>query len=84
MIKIKNGFKFEMFRLIKMIKFDKKEPYPLLFLAISLLLFIYAPKQGGFWWSDASRHAMDGAFFYEFFKDLPLFRPIAYAVDFYL
>lgn len=56
----------------------------LLFFMCGVLLFVFSPKQGGFWWSDASRHAMDGAFFYEFFVDLPLANPVSYAVDFYL
>jgi len=56
----------------------------LLFGLVAIFLFIFSPKQGGFWWSDASRHAMNGAFFYEFLTDLPLANPIEYAVDFYL
>lgn len=56
----------------------------LFFFICTVLLFAFSPKQGGFWWSDASRHAMDGAFFYEFFADLTVANAIRYAVDFYL
>lgn len=56
----------------------------LTFIAFNIFIFAFSPKQGGFWWSDASRHAMDGAFFYDFFSDFPLTYPIKYAIDFYL
>lgn len=63
-----------------------KKPLADLFLLglVAIFVFISSPKQGGFWWSDASRHAMDGAFFYDFFSDFPLNDPIRYAIDFYL
>jgi hypothetical protein len=48
------------------------------------LLLITAPVRGDFWWSDASRHAMDGAFFYEFFSHFPILDIRGWAVDFYL
>ena len=57
--------------------------YLSLFIAV-MLLFITSPRQGDFWWSDASRHAMDGAFYYSFFADFPMENPKAYAISFYL
>jgi hypothetical protein len=48
------------------------------------LLYSTSPANGDFWWSDASRHAMNGAFFYDFFSALPLENPMDWAVDYYL
>jgi hypothetical protein len=48
------------------------------------LLYATSPTNGDFWWSDASRHAMNGAFFYDFFSALPFDRPMEWAVDYYL
>lgn len=53
-------------------------------LAPVALLFLTAPTRYDFWWSDAARHAMDGAFFLEFFRDMPLSDPVGYAKSFYL
>jgi hypothetical protein len=38
---------------------------------------------GDFWWSDASRHAMDGVFFLDAARDLPFRQPHAYAERYY-
>jgi 4-amino-4-deoxy-L-arabinose transferase-like glycosyltransferase len=48
------------------------------------ILFFTAPRQGDFWWADASRHAMDGLFYHDFFRDLPLSNPFQWAMDYYL
>lgn len=47
-------------------------------------LFGTSPLEGGFSWSDASRHAMDGAFFYDGFRALPVDDPFDWASRFYL
>lgn len=38
---------------------------------------------GGFWWTDESRHAMDGVFFLDFFKDIPSTDPVGYAEEYF-
>src|SRR6266852_9337259 len=55
----------------------------LLFLAV-LILFQTSPTNGDFWWSDAPRHALDGAFYRDLLHDLPLDRIKEYAIDYYL
>jgi 4-amino-4-deoxy-L-arabinose transferase-like glycosyltransferase len=53
-------------------------------LAIAVgLIFATAPAEG-FWWNDAPRHAMDGVFYFDFFRDLPLQNPKEYAIQYYL
>ena len=48
------------------------------------VLFITSPQHGDFWWSDAPRHAIDGVFYYDLLKELPLFRLKEYAMDYYV
>src|SRR6476646_5709226 len=48
------------------------------------ILFHTAPRAGDFWWSDAPRHAMDGAFYKDFFHDLPLSHAKQYAINYYV
>ena len=40
--------------------------------------------QGDFWWSDAPRHAMDGAFYYDMARALPVTHLKQWAIDYYL
>src|SRR5271167_1204525 len=49
-----------------------------------LLLFKTSPTQGDFWWSDAPRHAMDGVFYYDLARALPVAHPKQWAVNYYL
>ena len=56
----------------------------LLLLVAVLLLFQSSPTAGDFWWSDAPRHALDGAFYRDLLHDLPLSRIKQYAMDYYL
>src|SRR6267378_984895 len=57
----------------------------LLVLAVAVvLLFESSPRRGDFWWSDAPRHAMDGAFYRDFFHDLPLRHAKQYAMNYYV
>ncbi len=46
-------------------------------------LFATAPI-GEFWWSDAPRHALNGAFLRDFARDLPLAHAEQYAIDYYV
>ncbi len=49
-----------------------------------VLLFKTSPTQGDFWWSDAPRHAMDGAFYYDMARALPIHHLKQWAIDYYL
>ena len=55
----------------------------LLALAI-FLLFKTSPTQGDFWWADASRHAMDGAFYYDLARALPITHLKLWAINYYI
>jgi hypothetical protein len=58
-----------------------------IFLGLTLAivaLFVTAPRAGQFWWSDAPRHALNGAFLRDFFSSLPLRDAKQWAVDYYL
>jgi hypothetical protein len=57
----------------------------LLLLAIAVfLLFETSPRAGDFWWSDAPRHAMDGIFYYDMARNLPITHLKQWAMDYYL
>lgn len=53
-------------------------------LAAAALLFATAPVAGDFWWSDAPRHALNGAFVKDFAAALPWRDPKGWAIDYYL
>ena len=58
---------------------------PLLLLGISvLLLFLSVPYEADLWWSDATRHTMDGVFFHDLIRDLPVGHLKQYAMDYYI
>lgn len=46
-------------------------------------LLATAPVDGDFWWSDAPRHALNGVFLMDLFRDLPLADPRGYAYAYY-
>jgi hypothetical protein len=48
-----------------------------------ILLFVTAPRDGDFWWSDAPRHALNGAFLLDAFKALPWEDPAGFAKSYY-
>ena len=48
------------------------------------LLFRTSPRAGDFWWSDAPRHAMDGAFYRDMARSLPVTHLEQWATDYYL
>lgn len=51
--------------------------------ALTLLLHLQGLGRGDFWTSDDARHALDGVFILDFFRDLPLSHPIDYLVQYY-
>jgi hypothetical protein len=51
---------------------------------VALLGFATSPPDGGFWWTDAPRHALDGAFILDLLRDLPLADPVGYTYEYYL
>lgn len=55
----------------------------LLLVALVLLLFAFAPRQGEFFWSDAPRHALNGVFVMDFLKAMPWEDPVAFAERYY-
>ena len=58
-------------------------PFLLLAGAVALLFFT-APYDRDMWWSDASRHAMDGAFYRDLFRHMPLGHLREFAMNYYL
>src|SRR5271157_1303663 len=48
------------------------------------LLFRTSPRAGDFWWSDAPRHAMDGVFYRDMARSLPVTHLKQWATDYYL
>jgi 4-amino-4-deoxy-L-arabinose transferase-like glycosyltransferase len=55
----------------------------ILLFAISLL-FLTASRTGNFWWPDAPRHAMDGAFVRDLIVKLPIMHLRQWAMNYYL
>ena len=47
-------------------------------------LFLTAPYHKDMWWSDAPRHAMDGAFYSDFARHMPLGHVKQFAMNYYL
>ncbi len=45
--------------------------------------FFSLPANGVIYWSDASRNALNGAFVHDFLREMPLRRPIDFALDYY-
>jgi 4-amino-4-deoxy-L-arabinose transferase-like glycosyltransferase len=55
-----------------------------IFFAANAALFATAPVNGNFWWSDAPRHALNGAFVKDFIAAAPWHDPKTWAVNYYL
>ena len=53
-----------------------------LFLVATLLLFVTAPHDGEFWWSDAPRHALNGAFVKDLVAAHPWHDPAGWAMQY--
>src|SRR5271165_242720 len=56
----------------------------LLLMVAVVLLFKTSPTQGDFWWSDAPRHAMDGIFYYDMARAMPITHAKQWAINYYL
>ncbi len=68
-----------------MLMLARRHARPIAALAvIALILFMTAPHQGDYWWSEASRNALDGAFFLDLVRALPIHGPKAWAVAYYM
>ena len=52
-------------------------------LAIILAMYVSLPKHGDIYWSDASRHALNGAFVFDFLRAVPFRHPVDFAYDYY-
>ena len=50
----------------------------------SLVLLLTSPVDDSFWWQDAPRHALNGAFVLDFFSALPLNDPLGWASEYYI
>lgn len=48
------------------------------------ILYVTSPSDGDFAWSDAPRNALNGAFLFDFLRELPIGHPIRWAYDYYL
>src|SRR5208282_5397024 len=57
---------------------------PVLLTVAVFVLFKTSPTQGDFWWSDAPRHAMDGAFYYDMVRAMPVHHLKQWAINYYL
>jgi hypothetical protein len=55
-----------------------------LFIAANAALLATAPVNGDFWWSDAPRHALNGAFIKDFIAASPWHNPKGWAINYYL
>jgi hypothetical protein len=55
-----------------------------IFVAAAATLFGTAPVAGDFWWQDAPRHALNGAFIKDLLTALPLSNPTAWAMQYYV
>ncbi|OYV35282.1 MAG: hypothetical protein B7Z80_18815, partial [Rhodospirillales bacterium 20-64-7] len=56
----------------------------LILLAASIGLFLTAPTGGDFSWSDAPRHALNGAFLMDMVRDHPWRDPAGWAMQYYI
>src|SRR5690348_1052986 len=65
-------------------RLDSGDALSLLILWIGIcLLFWRALDAGEFWWTDESRHAMNGVFFLDLWRDLPFQKPYEYALQYF-
>jgi 4-amino-4-deoxy-L-arabinose transferase-like glycosyltransferase len=56
----------------------------LVLIASVCLMHVTSARHYDFWWPDASRHALNGAFYLDLFRELPLDNPKQWAVNYYL
>jgi 4-amino-4-deoxy-L-arabinose transferase-like glycosyltransferase len=55
-----------------------------LLISACVALLATAPVAGNFWWSDAPRHALNGAFVKDMLQTVPLHDPKGWAIEYYL
>eukprot|EP01037_Dinobryon_pediforme_P005722 gene5722-5785_t len=53
------------------------------FAAVAAVLFATAPTALDFWWQDAPRHALNGAFVVDLVKAMPFADPMRWALEYY-
>lgn len=58
-------------------------PAVVVLVVAAALLLSTAPTDGAYWWSDAPRHALNGAFVRDLVADMPVQAPRQWAVDYY-
>jgi MFS family permease len=51
--------------------------------AVAAAIFLTAPLQSDYWWSDTPRHALDGLFYLDLIRAMPLHDPKAWALAYY-
>jgi len=56
----------------------------IILIGASIALLATAPVNGDFWWSDAPRHALNGAFVKDFVAAAPWHDPKGWAINYYL
>ena len=66
-----------------MIRWKEHAVAAILFAAGTVLLFLSAPHNGEFWWSDAPRHALNGVFIKDLVEAMPA-HPAAWAMQYYV
>src|SRR6476646_4332839 len=54
-----------------------------LYIVGAVLLFVSAPHNGEFWWSDAPRHALNGVFVRDMLAAFPWRDPVGFAMQYY-
>jgi hypothetical protein len=54
-----------------------------IFIAAATVLFVTSPTSLDFWWGDAPRHALNGAFILDFVSAMPWHDPYRWAVSYY-
>ena len=65
-------------------RFDIGDTLSLLLLWVAVVLLFWKTLHAGeFWWTDESRHAMNGVFFFDLWQDMPLRAPYEYALQYF-
>lgn len=55
------------------------------FLVLTIIIFILGPPlNSDFFWPDASRHAIDGVYWFDIIREKGFFHPLKYTLDYYL
>ena len=51
--------------------------------AVAVTIFLTAPRYGDYWWPDTPRHALDGVFYLDLLRAMPLHDPKGWALAYY-